>query len=55
MTKSGQSELDRPIAIRPTSETVMYPYYAQVPLCTLGTLAFLSSHSYTGSWLTQQL
>ena len=29
MTKSGQSELERPIAIRPTSETVMYPYYAQ--------------------------
>lgn len=29
MTKSGSSELDRPIAIRPTSETVMYPYYAQ--------------------------
>ncbi|CAL8472084.1 g11626 [Coccomyxa elongata] len=29
VTKSGQSELDRPIAIRPTSETVMYPYYAQ--------------------------
>lgn len=30
VTKSGKSELDRPIAIRPTSETVMYPYYAQV-------------------------
>lgn len=30
VTKSGGSELDRPIAIRPTSETVMYPYYAQV-------------------------
>lgn len=29
VTKSGQSELERPIAIRPTSETVMYPYYAQ--------------------------
>ncbi|PRW57585.1 proline--tRNA cytoplasmic isoform A [Chlorella sorokiniana] len=29
VTKSGSSELDRPIAIRPTSETVMYPYYAQ--------------------------
>lgn len=29
VTRSGQSELDRPIAIRPTSETVMYPYYAQ--------------------------
>ena len=34
VTKSGQSELDRPIAIRPTSETVMYPYYAQAsPSC----------------------
>ena len=30
MTKSGKSDLERPIAIRPTSETVMYPYYAQV-------------------------
>jgi prolyl-tRNA synthetase len=30
VTRSGNSELDRPIAIRPTSETVMYPYYAQV-------------------------
>ncbi|KAK9836198.1 hypothetical protein WJX81_008140 [Elliptochloris bilobata] len=29
VTKSGTSELERPIAIRPTSETVMYPYYAQ--------------------------
>ena len=29
MTRSGQSELERPIAIRPTSETVMYPYYAK--------------------------
>jgi len=28
VTKNGQSELDRPIAIRPTSETVMYPHYA---------------------------
>lgn len=30
VTKSGGSDLERPIAIRPTSETVMYPYYAQV-------------------------
>lgn len=30
VTKSGNSDLERPIAIRPTSETVMYPYYAQV-------------------------
>lgn len=29
VTKSGKSELEKPIAIRPTSETVMYPYYAQ--------------------------
>lgn len=29
VTRAGQSELDEPIAIRPTSETVMYPYYAK--------------------------
>merc|ERR1711937_770144 len=29
VTKSGQSELEEPIAIRPTSETVMYPAYAK--------------------------
>ncbi|XP_028392901.1 bifunctional glutamate/proline--tRNA ligase-like [Dendronephthya gigantea] len=29
VTKSGQSELLEPIAIRPTSETVMYPAYAK--------------------------
>lgn len=28
VTKSGKSDLDKPIAIRPTSETVMYPYFA---------------------------
>ena len=28
VTKSGQSDLETPIAIRPTSETVMYPFYA---------------------------
>lgn len=28
VTKAGQSDLAEPIAIRPTSETVMYPYYA---------------------------
>ena len=27
--RAGSSELDEPIAIRPTSETVMYPYYAK--------------------------
>ena len=27
--QSGQSDLEEPIAIRPTSETVMYPYYAK--------------------------
>ena len=27
VTKSGQSELKEPIAIRPTSETIMYPSY----------------------------
>eukprot|EP00891_Asterochloris_glomerata_P006360 jgi/Astpho2/6360/fgenesh1_pm.00091_%23_8_t len=29
VTRSGKTEMERPIAIRPTSETVMYPYYAQ--------------------------
>lgn len=28
VTRSGQSELEHPIAVRPTSETVMYPIYA---------------------------
>ena len=30
MTKAGSSDLERPIAIRPTSETVMYPAYSDV-------------------------
>ena len=29
MTKSGNTDLAEPIAIRPTSETVMYPAYAK--------------------------
>ncbi|TFY59063.1 hypothetical protein EVJ58_g6012 [Rhodofomes roseus] len=29
VTRAGQSELEEPIAVRPTSETVMYPYYAK--------------------------
>ncbi len=29
VTRSGDSELEAPIAVRPTSETVMYPIYAQ--------------------------
>ncbi len=29
VTRSGQSELTIPIAIRPTSETIMYPHYAK--------------------------
>ncbi|KAI9093781.1 hypothetical protein DFS34DRAFT_652341 [Phlyctochytrium arcticum] len=28
VTRAGQSDLAEPIAVRPTSETVMYPYYA---------------------------
>jgi prolyl-tRNA synthetase len=28
VTKSGQSQLNEPVAIRPTSETIMYPAYA---------------------------
>lgn len=29
VTRAGKSELEKPVAIRPTSETVMYPYYAK--------------------------
>ena len=29
VTRSGQSELEKPVAIRPTSETIMYPSYAK--------------------------
>ncbi|KZV99616.1 proline-tRNA ligase [Exidia glandulosa HHB12029] len=29
VTRAGSSELEEPIAIRPTSETAMYPYYAK--------------------------
>lgn len=29
VTRAGQSDLEDPIAIRPTSETSMYPYYAK--------------------------
>eukprot|EP00197_Chlamydomonas_leiostraca_P011469 CAMPEP_0202869006 /NCGR_PEP_ID=MMETSP1391-20130828/11562_1 /ASSEMBLY_ACC=CAM_ASM_000867 /TAXON_ID=1034604 /ORGANISM="Chlamydomonas leiostraca, Strain SAG 11-49" /LENGTH=536 /DNA_ID=CAMNT_0049549243 /DNA_START=245 /DNA_END=1855 /DNA_ORIENTATION=+ len=29
VTKCGNTEMEKPIAIRPTSETVMYPYFAQ--------------------------
>ncbi|CAA7395923.1 unnamed protein product [Spirodela intermedia] len=29
VTKSGKTELEVPIAVRPTSETVMYPYYSK--------------------------
>jgi len=29
VTKAGSSDLEEPVAIRPTSETVMYPYYAK--------------------------
>lgn len=29
VTRAGSSELEEPVALRPTSETVMYPYYAK--------------------------
>ena len=29
VTRSGQSDLEEPIAIRPTSETIMYPAFAK--------------------------
>ena len=38
MTKAGSSELEEPIAIRPTSETIIYPLYSQVWL--------LQAHSF---------
>ncbi|KAK7196967.1 prolyl-tRNA synthetase [Novymonas esmeraldas] len=29
VTRAGETELEQPVAVRPTSETVMYPYYAK--------------------------
>lgn len=29
VTKSGQTDMPEPIAIRPTSETIMYPTFAK--------------------------
>ncbi|KAF9316679.1 ribose-phosphate pyrophosphokinase 1 [Podila horticola] len=29
VTKAGNNDLEEPLAVRPTSETVMYPYYAK--------------------------
>ncbi|CBZ25629.1 putative bifunctional aminoacyl-tRNA synthetase [Leishmania mexicana MHOM/GT/2001/U1103] len=29
VTRAGDTELEQPVAVRPTSETVMYPYYAK--------------------------
>mmetsp|Transcript_7713 Transcript_7713/g.13324 ORF Transcript_7713/g.13324 Transcript_7713/m.13324 type:complete len:651 (+) Transcript_7713:45-1997(+) len=29
VTRAGNTQMDKPIAIRPTSETVMYPYFSQ--------------------------
>lgn len=31
VTRSGQSELEHPIAVRPTSETIMYPVWHPTP------------------------
>ena len=33
VTKSGSSEINPPIAIRPTSETIIYPSYAKWTHC----------------------
>ena len=53
VTKSGDSEMERPIAIRPTSETVMYPYYAQVLLVALfnpkTSILIQKRHPYIGT------
>ena len=53
VTKSGDSEMERPIAIRPTSETVMYPYYAQVQIDCL--LADFALERVVQSWLAAQI
>jgi hypothetical protein len=29
VTKGGKSDLEKPVAVRPTSETAMYPYFAR--------------------------
>jgi hypothetical protein len=54
VTRSGESELQEPIAIRPTSETIMYPAYAKwirshrdLPLRLNRTLELLRELGYT--------
>lgn len=29
VTRAGDKKLEQPVAVRPTSEAVMYPYYAK--------------------------
>ena len=58
VTKAGQSDLERPIAIRPTSETVMYPYFAEVgPLFHAAPSLFTEPHArmYVILWRSQHM
>ncbi len=41
VTKSGDSDLPEPIAVRPTSETIMYPLYKK----------WIRSHRWVGGWV----
>ena len=44
VTRCGNTELEKPIAIRPTSETVMYPYFSQVD--TYSSVAWIRSNIF---------
>lgn len=44
VTRSGSSELQEPVAIRPTSETIMYP---GIPFKIQLIISFLSLDSWT--------
>lgn len=47
VTKAGEKDLEVPVAVRPTSEAVMYPYYAKwIRSCRL---LFISP--YSRGWL----
>ena len=47
VTKSGETDLKEPIAIRPTSETIMYPAYAKWVVFTMGlVMSLFLFHSY---------
>ena len=61
VTKSGQSDLPEPIAIRPTSETIMYPSFAKwihshrdLPLCSTSGLMSSVGNSNTPPHSSEQ-